>query len=771
MARERKLAAIMFTDIVGYTSLMGESEKKTFQIINTNREIHKKHIESHHGRIVKELGDGLLSVFENGTEAVLCALEIQKEAIKVNIPLRIGIHEGEVVVENEDVFGDGVNIASRIESEAAPGGICVSDSIYRIIRNKEDFSVERIGKVSLKNVRESIVLYQLKSQGISVRAKKKAIKLSWIVLFMIGLGGILIGIIGTRIYLKKAYTHKVMHFSLNFPESAPLHKPVYRSVDHSFDVSPDGEMIVYVGKANNTTNLFRRPFNASSYELIPGTEHAENPFFSHDGKWIGFYSKNALRKIPVSGGKSSFICNVKENATCTWFPNDSIVFGGNQMEGLKIIHSSGGEVRTLTQLNWEREELMHSFPYYIQGTDKILYEISSVAEYISINALDLKTGEDKVLIKNASNPKYFQEGYLLYDYQGSLYANAYDPDKNTIGEDPILIIDNTRNDNERYNMHYAFSQAGILAYMVYQLTLSGELVQVDMNGGIRPLLREDNFWIAGPKYSPDGRNLAFWMVKEEPNGSQVWTYNMTREQLTRFTSEGTNAWPVWTPDGSRISFPSIRGSSQDLNVYIKYFGTTAPSQPLLVGERTMQPKAWSSDGRILLYHLQEENERGWGIHMLNMDNLESEPFLNGNYDERKPDFSPDDHWVVYESNETGILEVYVTDFPGKSVKHQISVSGGYEPMWSHQGDRIFFRNMNDFYVVQVSWEPEISFSKPEVLFSGNYRQVGPWGRCYDLSPDESSIVAIREELADTTRASINIITNFFEEIRLREMGD
>ena len=771
MPQQRKLAAIMFTDIVGYTSLMGESEKRTFQIIKTNREIHQRLVEVHHGRIVKELGDGLLTVFENGTEAVLCALEIQKEAKTKDIPLRIGIHEGEVVVENKDVFGDGVNIASRIESEAAPGGICISDAVYRIIRNKDDFSVDRIGKVSLKNVKESIVLYQLKSPGLSVRAKKKAIKLSWIVLFLIGLGGILIGVTGTHIYIKKTFPPKVMHFSLNFPDDAPLQIPFYRSVNHSFDISPDGNMIVYVGKTNNTTSLFRRPLNANSYELIPGTEHAENPFFSHDGKWIGFYSKNALRKVPVTGGQSSLLCFLKESPTCTWLPNDSIIFGGNQMEGLKIIHSSGGVERVLTRLNWEKEELMHSYPYYIPGTDKVLYAISSVAEYISVNVLDLKTGEDKVLIKNASNPKYYQNGYLLYDYQGSLYSNTYDPETNKIGEEPTLIINNAKENNPRYNMQYTFSQEGTLVFMMYQLILTGELVQVDMNGGVKSLIQEDGNWIVGPKYSPDGQNLAFWMVKDELGGSQVWTYNMAREILTRFTSEGTNAWPIWTPDGSRIAFPSIRGSSQDLNIYIKYFGTTAPSQPLIVGDRTMQPKAWSSDGKILLYHLQEENDRGWGIHMLNMDNMESEPFLNGNYDERKPDFSPDDHWVVYESNETGVLEVYVTDFPGKSVKHQVSISGGHEPMWSHQGDRIFFRNMNDFYVVQVSWEPEINFSKPEILFSGNYRQVGPWGRCYDLSPDESHIVAIREELADTTRASINVITNFFEEIRRRDGGD
>lgn len=169
----RKLAAIMFTDIVGYTSLMGESEKKAFETINTNRAIHKKFTEKHHGKIVKELGDGLLTVFENGTEAVLCAVDIQKEAIEKNIPLRIGIHEGEVVLENEDVYGDGVNIASRIQAEAAPGGVCISDAMYRIIRNKEELRAVSIGIKTLKNVKVPIQLYQLKMTGLNVKSSDR----------------------------------------------------------------------------------------------------------------------------------------------------------------------------------------------------------------------------------------------------------------------------------------------------------------------------------------------------------------------------------------------------------------------------------------------------------------------------------------------------------------------------------------------------------------------------------------------------------------------
>jgi len=146
MSENRRLAAIMFTDIVGYTALMGESESSALQFLKTNLLIHQRLVKKYHGKIVKELGDGILALFENGTESVLCAIEIQKEARKETIQLRIGIHEGEVVFKNGDIFGDEVNIASRIQEECASGGICISNNVYRIIRNKEGLKAESIGK-------------------------------------------------------------------------------------------------------------------------------------------------------------------------------------------------------------------------------------------------------------------------------------------------------------------------------------------------------------------------------------------------------------------------------------------------------------------------------------------------------------------------------------------------------------------------------------------------------------------------------------------------
>ncbi len=133
---ERRLAAIMFTDIVGYTALMGSDEDKAFQVIRKNRRIHKTLIEKYKGEWLKEMGDGTLASFYSSSDAVRCADEIQNLSKQEDISLRIGIHEDEVVFSGGDVYGDGVNIASRLESQAANGAICISGAVYKNIKNK-----------------------------------------------------------------------------------------------------------------------------------------------------------------------------------------------------------------------------------------------------------------------------------------------------------------------------------------------------------------------------------------------------------------------------------------------------------------------------------------------------------------------------------------------------------------------------------------------------------------------------------------------------------
>lgn len=162
MPQVRQLAAIMFTDIVGYTALMGSDERKAFDALGKNRAIHKPSIEKHNGRWIKELGDGVMASFPTVSDAVNAALEIQQLCTSLNeFQLRIGIHLGEVIFEESDVFGDGVNIAARIQSAAEPGCIYISESVQGNVANKKDIRTRFVRTEQLKNVKEPVRIYEV----------------------------------------------------------------------------------------------------------------------------------------------------------------------------------------------------------------------------------------------------------------------------------------------------------------------------------------------------------------------------------------------------------------------------------------------------------------------------------------------------------------------------------------------------------------------------------------------------------------------------------
>lgn len=165
MPQNRQLAAIMFTDIVGYTTLMGNDEQKAFALLKKNREIQKPIIQQFNGRWIKELGDGVMASFNSVSDAVNAAIKIQEASIRSNeFLLRIGIHQGEVVIDQEDIFGDAVNIASRIQAIAAPGRIYVSESVYQNVTNKKNFHTEYVKEETLKNVKVPVKIYQVINQ-------------------------------------------------------------------------------------------------------------------------------------------------------------------------------------------------------------------------------------------------------------------------------------------------------------------------------------------------------------------------------------------------------------------------------------------------------------------------------------------------------------------------------------------------------------------------------------------------------------------------------
>lgn len=197
----RKLTAILFTDIVGFTALMRADEKKALNLLYYNRQLLEPIIKKHDGEILKEMGDGTLNSFPSAIEAVRCALDIQEmlDAVPA-LNLRIGVHIGDVIEEGDDIFGDGVNIASRIQDLAEPGGICISQAVYDSIQSQADIRADSIGKCELKGIEGNQEIYTLitkpeliqripeeggKRYEIGEKHNLKGLLLSWI-------GGILL---------------------------------------------------------------------------------------------------------------------------------------------------------------------------------------------------------------------------------------------------------------------------------------------------------------------------------------------------------------------------------------------------------------------------------------------------------------------------------------------------------------------------------------------------------------------------------------------------
>ena len=175
----RQLAAIMFTDIVGYTALMGKDTAKALELVRISKEIQKPLVEKHNGKWLKEMGDGAMAQFSTALDAVNCSIEIQEVArAKLDGKLRIGIHSGDITIEDDDVYGDGVNVASRLESIADPGGIYISDSIEKAIRGLGDVQAKYFGEIKLKNVAYGVRTYAVQGVGLPVPEVKDDKELS-----------------------------------------------------------------------------------------------------------------------------------------------------------------------------------------------------------------------------------------------------------------------------------------------------------------------------------------------------------------------------------------------------------------------------------------------------------------------------------------------------------------------------------------------------------------------------------------------------------------
>jgi len=247
------------------------------------------------------------------------------------------------------------------------------------------------------------------------------------------------------------------------------------------------------------------------------------------------------------------------------------------------------------------------------------------------------------------------------------------------------------------------------------------------------------------------------------DGLQVWLLDLSGETLSRFTFQGNNGVPTWTPDGKRLAFWSDTEGS--VNIFWQRADGSGGLEQLRTSTYLDVPFSFSPDGQLLAFAEVNPTTPG-GIWVLQMSDLTAQPFLQTSATLDAPRFSPDGHWLAYISDESGRYEVYVQPYPGSGAKYQISTEGGTEPVWNPNGRELFYRNGNKMMAVNVTTQPTFSAGKPTMLFEGCLLSTQRLPN-YDVSADGQRFLMLKANEQAQGRAQINAVLNWFEELKHR----
>jgi serine/threonine protein kinase/Tol biopolymer transport system component len=524
-------------------------------------------------------------------------------------------------------------------------------------------------------------------------------------------------------------------------------------------LSPDGAHLAYVARQASTQQIYLRPMDSLEARPIPGTEGAFNPFFSPDGRWLGFFSSGKLKKVSISGGAVLTLGDAASLRGASWGSTGTIVFAPTPTSVLQQMSDAGGVSQPLT--SFEKGETSHRWPEFLPGGRAVLFGPGTAASYAHIAVQMIGTSERRNLVQGGTNPHYAESGHLVYAQLGNLMAARFDTERLVVTGTPVPVLEGVMQSTTGA-AQYSFSDNGALAYVpgAFQRPRN-TLVWVSRNGAVQPLDAPPHPYQA-PRLSPDGRRIAVAFLEQD---SQVWLYDLTRQTLTRFTFEGNaNYLTAWTADGKRIAFSSNKEGP--LNIYWQQADGSGGLERLSTSEYTQGPSSWSPDGQVLAF-VQIAPATGSDIWMLRLSDRKPQPFLQTPFNEEGPRFSPDGRWLAYVSNESGRYEIYVQPYPGPGGKWQISTEGGTEPAWNRNGRELFYRSGDKMMAVDIASQPGFAAGMPRMLFQGPY-YVTPAGTYanYDVSPDGQRFLMLKpSESAEAAPTQINVVLNWFEELK------
>ncbi len=535
-------------------------------------------------------------------------------------------------------------------------------------------------------------------------------------------------------WLKPAPTPEMSRFAVTIPDDQAM------NVNHggtTVVLSPDGRRFVYTGPDQQ---LYVREMDQLIARPLASTENARAPFFSPDGKWIGFHAEGAIRKVSLAGGPPLTITTASSSFRgASWGDNDLVVFTPSTSDPLYSVSAAGGEPVQVTTIDSATGEISHRWPVVLPGSKAVVFTIfdgSSAAE-AELAVVSLETGITTRLRLKGMHPQYAPSGHLVYGTN-----------------DAALIATRIS-----ITAEFSISPSGELAYLT-GLPPEFSLVLVDPDGAELKII-EDVQDLRGPRFSTDGNRIA--MELSEGGVLDVWVYDLREETLTRMTFDGAN-YPEWTPDDKYVSFSSTGSEGSNLDIYRTASDGSGVAELVYGAPEIQWEGVWMPDGQSMVVREIGTGSSG-DIILVGIDPPEDPvPLVNTNFDERSPKPSPDGRWLAYRSDESGRNEVFVRPIPGPGGKRQVSDNGGTEPLWSHDGSEIFYRGADgNFYSVAMRTSPTLSVGRRTILFEDSFVPNSAHAN-YDQHPTTGQFVMVK---GTATKSDLVIVLNWREELKAR----
>ncbi len=529
-------------------------------------------------------------------------------------------------------------------------------------------------------------------------------------------------------------------------------------------VSPDGASVVYVGQhGNNPEQLYLRALDTAEPRALAGTEGARSPFFSPDGRWIGFFAKGQLKKVTSGGTALQALADAPDARGGSWGKDDTLYFAPTNNSGLLAVPATGGKVAILTRPDRKQGEISHRWPHVLPDGTALVFTIwtGPGPDEHQVVRQSLASGERTVLVRGGDGGQYVDAGYLVYGRLDGLLAMPWRPAQSDLREVvPIALPEFARLQGEGVS-DFAVSADGTLAYLAGgPERLAQRVVWVDRAGSTEDLPLPEREYEA-VAISPDGRQAA---VQIQDGIVGLWLYDFSRQTMTPFaTTGGSSQAPVWTPDGSHILYRGTRAGHR--NVYSKAADGTAPEERLTTREDSIQtPTSVSPDGRWVVFTdgLPAQTDSTVWIVGTSGDRQPRQLLQPGELNGR---VSPDGRWVAFQSLASGRGEVYVQPFPGPGPRRQVSVGGGDCPLWSRDGRELYYSTPDKLMAAEVTTGATFTAGPPRVLFTGRYRGTINGNTPYDVTADGRRFLRVRQAQPQHPVTHIDVVLNWFAELR------